>query len=159
MWVGAPRRSAWSGAWRVRRNRVVAHPSKERVVTRKAFSSPGAATAGPYSHAVEAGELVYLSGQTPLDPATGALVGGGIGAQAEQCFRNLFGVLAAAGLGPDDVVKVNVYLVDMADFAAMNAVYERQFSRPFPARTTIGVASLPLGAHIEIELVARRPGP
>jgi 2-iminobutanoate/2-iminopropanoate deaminase len=138
---------------------VVAHPSKERDVTRKAFSSPGAVAVGPYSHAVEAGELVYLSGQTPLDPATGALVGGGIGAQAEQCFRNLLGVLAAAGLGSDDVVKVNVYLVDMADFAAMNAVYERQFSRPFPARTTIGVASLPLGARIEIELVARRPGP
>jgi 2-iminobutanoate/2-iminopropanoate deaminase len=66
-------------------------------------------------------------------------------------------VLAAAGLSPDDVVKVNVYLVDMGDFAAMNAVYERQFARPFPARTTIGVASLPLGARIEIELVARRP--
>lgn len=123
---------------------------------RTAFSAPGAVAVGPYSHAVEAGELVFLSGQTPLDPATGALVGGGIAAQAERCFRNLFGVLEAAGLGPDDVVKANVYLVDMADFAAMNAVYERQFSRPFPARTTIGVASLPLGARIEIELVARR---
>ena len=68
-------------------------------------------------------------------------------------------MLAAAGLAPDDVVKVNVYLVDMSDFAAMNAVYERQFSRPFPARTTIGVASLPLGARIEIELIARRSRP
>jgi 2-iminobutanoate/2-iminopropanoate deaminase len=158
MCARAPRRAAWRG--------LAGSPlewwltlTKERDVTRKAFSSPGAVAVGPYSHAVEAGELVYLSGQTPLDPATGALVGGGIGAQAEQCFRNLLGVLAAAGLGPDDVVKVNVYLVDMADFAAMNAVYERQFSRPFPARTTIGVASLPLGARIEIELVARRPGP
>lgn len=124
---------------------------------RKAFSAPDAVAVGPYSHAVEAGELVYLSGQTPLDPATGGLVAGGIGAQAERCFANLFGVLAAAGLAPDDVVKVNVYLVDMADFAAMNAVYERQFSQPFPARTTVGVASLPLGARIEIELIARRP--
>jgi 2-iminobutanoate/2-iminopropanoate deaminase len=132
---------------------------KEPHVTRKAFSAPGAVAVGPYSHAVECGDTVFLSGQTPLDSATGALVQGGIAAQAEQCFRNLFAVLAAAGLGPDDVVKANVYLVDMADFGAMNAVYERQFSRPFPARTTIGVASLPLGARIEIELVARRPRP
>ncbi len=125
-------------------------------MTRRAFTAPGAAVVGPYSHAVEAGDLVFLSGQTPLDPATGALVTGGIGDQAARCFRNLFDVLAAAGLAPDDVVKVNVYLVDMSDFAAMNAVYERQFARPFPARTTIGVAALPLGARIEIELVARR---
>jgi 2-iminobutanoate/2-iminopropanoate deaminase len=126
-------------------------------VPRTAFSAPRAVAIGPYSHAVESGETVYLSGQTPVDPATGALVEGGIAAQAEQCFRNLFEVLAAAGLTPDDVAKVNVYLVDMADFAAMNAMYERQFTRPFPARTTIGVASLPRGARIEIELVARRP--
>jgi 2-iminobutanoate/2-iminopropanoate deaminase len=125
---------------------------------RRAFEAPGAVAVGPYSHAVEAGALVFLSGQTPLDPATGALVAGGVAAQAAQCFENLFGVLAAAGLSPDDVVKVNVYLVDMGDFAAMNAVYERRFARPFPARTTVGVASLPLGARIEIELVARRPG-
>jgi 2-iminobutanoate/2-iminopropanoate deaminase len=110
----------------------------------------------PYSHAVESGETVYLSGQTPLDPETGALVTEGIAAQAERCFRNLFAVLAAAGLSSDDVVKVNVYLVDMSEFATMNAVYERQFERPFPARTTIGVASLPLGARIEVELIARR---
>jgi 2-iminobutanoate/2-iminopropanoate deaminase len=114
---------------------------------------------GPYSHAVESGELVYLSGQTPVDPRTDALIEGGIAAQTEQCLHNLFAVLAAAGLTSDDVVKVNVYLVEMADFAAMNAVYERSFSKPFPARTTIGVAALPLGAQIEIELVARRPRP
>jgi len=123
---------------------------------RDAITAPGAAAVGPYSHAVRAGELVYLSGQTPLDPATGRLLEGGIEAQAEQCFENLFGVLDAAGLGPDQVVKVNVYLADMGDFAAMNEVYARQFSKPYPARTTIGVASLPLGARIEIELVARR---
>jgi 2-iminobutanoate/2-iminopropanoate deaminase len=128
-------------------------------VTRTAFTAPGAVAVGAYSHAVASGDTVYLSGQTPLDPATGTLVQGGIAAQAERCFQNLFGVLAAAGLAPDDAVKVNVYLVDMSDFAAMNAVYERQFSRPFPARTTIGVASLPLGARIEIELIARRPRP
>lgn len=125
-------------------------------MSRTVVASPHAAAIGPYSHAVWAGDLLYLSGQTPLDPAAGALVAGGIAAQAEQCFRNLFGVLAAAGLGPGQVVKVNVYLADMADFAAMNAVYAAQFEPPYPARTTIGVAALPLGARIEIELIARR---
>jgi 2-iminobutanoate/2-iminopropanoate deaminase len=123
---------------------------------RDAITAGGAAAVGPYSHAVRAGELVFLSGQTPLDPATGRLVEGGVGAQAEQCFRNLFQILEAAGLGSGDVVKANVFLVDMADFATMNEAYARHFDRPFPARTTIGVASLPLGARIEIELVARR---
>ncbi len=125
-------------------------------MARKAFSAPGASSIGPYSHAVEAGGFVYLSGQTPIDPATGTLATGDIAARTERCFANLFAVLAAAGLGPDDVQKVNVYLTDLRDFAAMNAVYERQFSRPYPARTTVGVAALPLGSDIEIELVARR---
>lgn len=122
---------------------------------RKAYTAPNAATVGPYSHAVQAGEFVYLSGQTPIDPKTGKLAEGDIAAQTAQCFTNLFAVLAAAGLTPDDVVKVNVFLTDMADFAAMNVVYARQFNPPHPARTTIGVASLPLGARIEIEMVAR----
>jgi 2-iminobutanoate/2-iminopropanoate deaminase len=124
---------------------------------RKTFMAPGAATAGPYSHAVESGKTVYLSGQTPLDPSTGRLVEGGIEAQTERCFANLFGVLEAAGLGPEEVVKVNVFLVDMGEFAAMNAVYEKKFSKPYPARSTIGVSALPRGARIEIELIARRP--
>jgi 2-iminobutanoate/2-iminopropanoate deaminase len=124
---------------------------------RKAFAAPGAAAIGPYSHAVESPAAVYLSGQTPLDPSTGKLVEGGIAAQVERCFANLFSVLEAAGLGPEDVQKVNVFLVDMADFPEMNAVYERRFSRPYPARTTIGVAALPLGARVEIEMVAARP--
>ncbi len=123
---------------------------------RTAFSAPQAVTVGPYSHAVNAGELIFLSGQTPIDPATGKLVQGGIAEQTAQCFANLFAVLSAGGLTPDQVVKVNVYLTDMNDFAAMNAVYARQFSQPYPARTTIGVASLPLGARVEIELIARR---
>lgn len=123
---------------------------------RKAFTAAGAASVGPYSHAVESGELVFLSGQTPLDSVTGKLLEGDIGAQTEQCFKNLFHVLAAAGLTPDDVVKTNVYLMDMNDFAAMNAVYAKQFAAPYPARTTIGVAALPLGARVEIELVARK---
>jgi 2-iminobutanoate/2-iminopropanoate deaminase len=127
-------------------------------MTRKAVSAPGASAIGPYSHAVWAGKRLYLSGQTPLDPATGELAQGDIGAQAEQCFRNLFAVLEAAGLGPEHVVKVNVYLTDMADFAAMNAVYGTMFEQPYPARTTIAVAGLPRGARIEIEMIARRDG-
>lgn len=123
---------------------------------RKAFSTPGAMVIGPYSPAVSAGEMVYISGQTPADPVSGRLVEGGIAVQTEQCFKNLFNVLAAAGLTPDDVVKVNVYLTDMNDFEAMNAVYARQFSTPHPARTTVGVAALPRGARVEIELIARK---
>jgi 2-iminobutanoate/2-iminopropanoate deaminase len=126
-------------------------------VPRKAITAKGAAAIGPYSQGIDSEGLVFLSGQTPLDPGTGKLVEGGIEAQTERSFRNLFGVLAAAGLGPEDVARVGVFLTDMSDFAAMNAVYETQFAAPYPARTTIGVAALPLGARIEIELVARRP--
>jgi 2-iminobutanoate/2-iminopropanoate deaminase len=126
---------------------------------RDAINARGAATVGPYSHAVDAGELVFLSGQTPIDPATGSLVTGDVGAETEQCLRNLFAVLAAAGLSADDVVVVQVYLTDTADFAAMNAAYARGFTAPYPARTTIGCASLPLGARVEIGLTARRPRP
>lgn len=125
-------------------------------MSRKAYKADGAVSVGPYSHAVESGELVYLSGQTPMDSKTGKLVDGGIAAQTEQCFRNLFNVLNAAGLTPDDVVKVNVYLTDMGNFTGMNSVYSNQFSEPYPARTTIGVASLPLGAQVEIEMIARK---
>jgi 2-iminobutanoate/2-iminopropanoate deaminase len=123
---------------------------------RTAISAPGASAIGPYSHAIETGDLLYLSGQTPIDPATGKLVEGGIAEQTEQCFINLFSVLKAGGAGPDQVVKVNVYLVDMGDFVAMNAVYSQQFEAPYPARTTIAVAALPLGARIEIEMIARK---
>ncbi len=119
------------------------------------ISSPTAAKVGPYSHAVRSGDLVILSGQTPLDPATGKLVEGDIQAQTEQCFKNLSGVLNAAGLSFEHVIKVNVYLTNMADFSDMNAVYARQFQEPYPARTTIGVAALPLGARVEIEMIAR----
>lgn len=125
-------------------------------MTRKAFSSSKAVAVGPYSHAVESGDLVFLSGQTPIDPLTGTLVGEDIFSQTEQCFKNLFNVLEAAGLTPDDVEKVNVFLTDMKNFSAMNEVYSKQFNSPYPARTTIGVASLPLGAEVEIEMIARR---
>lgn len=125
-------------------------------MTRKAVSAPGASAIGPYSHAVWAGRRLYLSGQTPLDPTTGELAPGDIGAQTEQCFKNLAAVLEAAGLGLEHVVKVNVFLVDMADFAAMNAVYARMFEPPYPARSTVAVAGLPRGARVEIEMIARR---
>lgn len=126
-------------------------------MTRTAFSASQGVAVGPYSHAVDGGAVVYLSGQTPIDPTTGKLVDGNIARQTEQCFANLFAVLEAAGLTPDDVVKVNVFLTDMANFAAMNAVYGTMFQKPYPARTTIGVASLPLGADVEIEMIARKP--
>lgn len=113
-----------------------------------------AVAVGPYSHAVRSNGHVFCSGQTPLDPATGELVRGGVADQTRQCFANLFAVLAAAGLVPADVVKCNVYLTDMADFAAMNEAYERQFEAPYPARTTVAVAGLPLDAAVEIEMVA-----
>ncbi len=124
---------------------------------RQPITSPTAAAVGPYSHGVDADGVVYCSGQTPIDPTTGALVEGDAARRAEQCFDNLFGVLAAAGLTPADVVKVNVFLTDMGDYVAMNQVYASRFAEPFPARTTIGVASLPLGSNIEIDLIARRP--
>jgi len=123
---------------------------------RKAYNAEGAVSVGPYSHAVESGDQIYLSGQTPIDSKTGKLVKGDIIAQTEQCFKNLFKVLSATGLTPDDIIKVNVFLTDMEDFDAMNSVYSKQFSSPYPARTTIGVAGLPLGAQVEIEMIARR---
>ena len=123
---------------------------------RNAIQAAGAAVVGPYSPAVEVDGFLYLSGQTPVDPGTGQLIEGSIGAQTAQCFRNLFAVLSAAGAGADEVINCSVYLTDMKDFQAMNEVYAQQFRPPYPARTTIGVASLPLGARIEIGLIAKR---
>lgn len=125
-------------------------------MSRKTFTAAGATAVGPYSHAVEAGDLIFLSGQTPLDSATGKLVEGDIEAQTEQCFVNLFNVLAAAGLTEANVVKANVFLTDMGNFAAMNKVYATKFSAPYPARSTVAVAALPIGAQVEIELIARK---
>lgn len=123
---------------------------------RTAHTAKNAVAVGPYSHATEAGKFLFLSGQTPLDPATGKLAEGNIADQTKQCFSNLKAVLESAGLGLDAVVKTTVFLTDMKDFAEMNAIYREQFSEPFPARSTIGVKELPLGARIEIEMVAYR---
>ncbi|MEM7287608.1 MAG: Rid family detoxifying hydrolase [Actinomycetota bacterium] len=124
---------------------------------RRAVDVTDAVAVGPYSHGVRSNGHLFCSGQTPLDPATGSLVTGGVAAQTRQCFTNLFAVLEAAHLGPDHVVKCNVYLTDMADFDEMNAAYEEVFDEPYPARTTVAVAGLPLGASVEIELVAALP--
>jgi 2-iminobutanoate/2-iminopropanoate deaminase len=114
-----------------------------------------APSVGPFSAAVRAGDLLFLSGQVALDPATGKLVAGDIGAQTEQIFANISAVLEAAGKSFDDVMKTTVYLADMKDLAAMNTVYARYFQTPYPTRTTIQPAGLPLGAAVEIEVVAR----
>ena len=114
------------------------------------------AALGPYSHAAHGGAvpLLYLSGQTPVDPDTGRLISADVTEQTRRVFANLASVLAAAGRTLDDVVKVNVYLTSMADFDAMNSAYAEVFTAPFPARTTVAVAGLPLGAAVEIEAVA-----
>ena len=109
---------------------------------------------GPFSPAVRDGDRVCASGQVAQDPATGKLVEGGVVTQTEQIFRNLEALLSAAGTSFAAVVKVNVYLVDIRDFAAMNEVYAKHFAAPYPARTTVAVAALPLGALVEMELIA-----
>ena len=122
----------------------------------RAVLTPAApAPVGPYSQAVVAGGFVFASGQIPLDPATGKLVSGEIEAQTERVLDNLRAVLEAAGSSFDRVVRASVYLVDLAVFPRMNAVYARYFhSDPKPARSTVQVAALPLGAQVEIDVVA-----
>ena len=113
------------------------------------------APVGPYSQAIRCGDLIFVSGQAGQDPATGQLVSGGVEAQARQVLRNLEAVLAAAGKTFEDVLKVGVFLTDMQDFAKVNAIYATHFKEPFPARTTVQVAGLPLGADVEMDLIAR----
>lgn len=109
---------------------------------------------GPYSQAVRVGNTLYLSGQTPLDPATGELVVGDISVQARQVFENLRAVLEAAGASFDHVARVGIYLVDLGDFAAVNEVMKQFFREPYPARSTIGVAALPRASAVEIDMIA-----
>ena len=110
---------------------------------------------GPFSQAIEVDGFIYFSGQVGQDPTTGKLVAGGIAAETERIFRNLSAILKAAGRSFDDVVRAGVYLTSMSDFVAMNGIYAKHFSQPFPARTTIAVAALPLGACVEIDLVVK----
>ena len=117
-------------------------------------TSQAPAPIGPYSQGVIAGGLLFLSGQTPLDPASGELIKGDIEAQTERVLQNLMAVLHEAKLGAENVVKTTVYLMDMADFPRMNAVYARYFAKEPPARSTVQVAGLPKGARVEIDVIA-----
>jgi 2-iminobutanoate/2-iminopropanoate deaminase len=109
---------------------------------------------GPYSQAIQAGKLVFLAGQVPLDPASGQLIEGDISAQTRRALDNVIAVLRKAGLGPDHVVKTTIYLADMADFGAMNEVYGSYFKGTPPARAAVQVARLPKDARIEIDVIA-----
>lgn len=109
---------------------------------------------GPYSHAVRVGDLLFCSGQIPLDPATGSLAAGDIKAQTEQALKNVKSILEDQGLDFGRIVKTTVFLTNLADFAAMNEVYAKFFTADFPARSTVQVAALPRGAAVEIEVIA-----
>jgi 2-iminobutanoate/2-iminopropanoate deaminase len=125
-------------------------------MSKTAITSPELAPpVGPFSQAVEAGGFIYFSGQVAQDPSTGKLVAGGVEAETERIFQNLSALLKAAGKSFDDVVRVGVFLTSISDFAVLNGIYAKHFRQPFPARTTIGVAALPLGACVEMDLVVK----
>ena len=117
-------------------------------------TSKAPAAIGPYSQAIQVGNLIYTSGQIPIDPATGVFVGGGIKEQTRQSLLNVKAILEEAGLSMNDVVKTTVFMADMNDFADMNAVYAEFFSEPYPARSAVAVKTLPKGVLVEIEVVA-----
>jgi 2-iminobutanoate/2-iminopropanoate deaminase len=124
---------------------------RKTAVTSSELSPP----VGPFSQAVEIDGFLFCSGQVGQDPATGKVVDGGIVPETERVFQNLSAILKVAGRSFDDVVQARVFLTSMSDFAAMNGIYATHFSQPFPARTTIGAAALPLGACVEIDLVVK----
>jgi 2-iminobutanoate/2-iminopropanoate deaminase len=128
---------------------------RDESVKRQAISTPAAPAAiGPYSQAIRAGSMLFLSGQIPIDPVSGEMVKGDIAEQTHQVFRNLQAILEAAGGAFENVVRTTVYLADMNDFAAMNSVYGTYFTPPAPARSTIQAARLPKDARVEIDLIA-----
>jgi 2-iminobutanoate/2-iminopropanoate deaminase len=128
------------------------------VATRASVSTPDAPQAiGPYSQAIRAGQFLFLSGQIPLDPVTGEVVSGDVRQQTRRVLDNIGGVLAAAGVSMDAVVKTTVFLIDMADFAAMNEIYATAFESPAPARSTVQVSRLPRDVRVEIEVIALIP--
>ncbi len=120
-------------------------------------TSDAPAAIGPYSQAIVSGDLVFLSGQIPLDPKTGAMVEGDITAQTERVLDNLQAVLVEAGCSFASVVKTTIYLVDLGDFQAVNAAYAKRFASAPPARATVQVSALPKGARVEIDAIARIP--
>ena len=128
---------------------------KRDSTVREAVSSPSAPKAiGPYSQAIRAGSLLFVSGQIPIDPSTGALVTGDIAQQTHRVFANLKAILEAAGATFDNVVRTTVYLADMNDFAKVNEIYATYFSSPAPARATVQAARLPRDSRVEIDLIA-----
>jgi 2-iminobutanoate/2-iminopropanoate deaminase len=128
------------------------------VTTRASISAPEAPQAiGPYSQAIRAGQFLFLSGQIPLDPATGEVVAGDVRAQTRRVLENIAAVLAAAGLSSDAVVKTTVFLTDLADFPAMNDVYGAMFTESPPARSTVQVSRLPRDVRVEIDAIALVP--
>jgi 2-iminobutanoate/2-iminopropanoate deaminase len=129
---------------------------KETPMTKRAITTPKGKAIGPYSLGIQSGEFLFISGQIPLDAATGKLVEGDVSAQAKQCLENLKSILDEAGLTFADVVKTTIFLTSMGDFAAVNEVYKGYVGEPYPARSTIAVAGLPMGALVEIEMIARR---
>jgi 2-iminobutanoate/2-iminopropanoate deaminase len=144
------------------RNLGLHHPDhltqypKEFAMSKTAITSPELPPpVGPFSQAVKIDGFLFFSGQVGQDPATGKVVEGGIVAETERVFRNLSAVLEAAGKSFDDVACARVFLTNMSDYVAMNGIYAKYFSPPFPARTAIGVAALPLGACVEIDLVVK----
>jgi 2-iminobutanoate/2-iminopropanoate deaminase len=123
-------------------------------VLEKIFTAAAPAPIGPYNQAVRVGDFVFCSGQIPLDPATGEVVAGDVGGQTRQVMKNIEAVLEAASATFANVVKTTIFLVDMGDFAAVNAVYGEYFTDIAPARSTVAVAGLPRGVRVEIEVVA-----
>ena len=122
---------------------------------RQAVSTPSAPAAiGPYSQAIRAGSLLFVSGQIPLDPATGSMIDGDVAAQTHRVFQNIGAILTAAGASFDQVVRATVYLADMNDFGVVNEVYGTYFSSPAPARATVQAARLPKDARVEIDVIA-----
>jgi 2-iminobutanoate/2-iminopropanoate deaminase len=145
--LNSPTPSRWGVPWQVA---ALSDCAMKTILSTRA--APEAI--GPYSQAIRADLWVFLSGQIPLDPATGQLVSGDVSAQTERVLQNLSAVLAAANCDPSDVVRTTIYLVDLAHFAAVNDVYGRHFKAPHPARSTVQVAALPRGAQVEIDAVA-----
>jgi 2-iminobutanoate/2-iminopropanoate deaminase len=128
----------------------------DTAMPKKAITTPKGKAIGPYSLAIESDGLVFVSGQIALNAATGKLVEGDVGAQARQALENARAILNAAGLTFAHVVKTTIFLTDMADFAAVNEVYRSYMVEPYPARSTIAVAALPMAAKVEIEMIAVR---
>ena len=127
-------------------------------MTKKAIHTNNAPAAiGPYSQAIEANGMIFVSGQLPIDPATGAFAGEDIAAQTRQSLTNIKNILAEAGAGMEDVVKTTIFLSDIANFSTVNAIYAEYFKEPFPARSCFQVGALPKGALVEVEAIAVKP--